>query len=525
MGIHFSSGSDRTMGISRNKGERYRRSPRHGALLIVGWMAIGTAACGGATAVSSVAEGPSPVKCPVTLTGPSAAMTAAGGTGTIAVTTQPECAWIAKAEASWILELAPTSGQGSAEVHFQAAPNPDAVARQAMVTVSDHRLQVTQEPAECRFSLAIASTSMGPAGGANTASVTAPKGCRWEVTSSAPWLTFTSGAAGDGNGSVGFRAAANTGGPRTGVLAIGDQTVTITQQGAPTVPSPGPVRPPSPSPQPAPSPDPSPSPIPPPAPAQCDYAIQPATQTVGPEAGAGSPIAVSTGAECAWTAVSNSSWIAVTSGPGGTGNGTATFRVDQNSGGSRSGTLTIGGRTFTVTQSASCSFSIDPTSYSAPASGGSGNTVAVSAPAGCAWTAANAPSWIAVTSGASGTGAGTVTFTVNRNDGGARTASMTVAGQTFTVSQAGACTYSIDPTRLTVDRRGVKDGTVTVTTAAGCSWTAVSSANWIDIKSADRGAGSSVVKFLVDENKGDARTGTMTIAGRTFTVEQSSNGR
>jgi hypothetical protein len=246
---------------------------------------------------------------------------------------------------------------------------------------------------------------------------------------------------------------------------------------------------------------------------------------VGPEAGAGSPIAVSTGAECAWTAVSNSSWIAVTSGPGGTGNGTATFRVDQNSGGSRSGTLTIGGRTFTVTQSASCSFSIDPTSYSAPASGGSGNTVAVSAPAGCAWTAANAPSWIAVTSGASGTGAGTVTFTVNRNDGGARTASMTVAGQTFTVSQAGACTYSIDPTRLTVDRRGVKDGTVTVTTAAGCSWTAVSSANWIDIKSADRGAGSSVVKFQVDENKGDARTGTMTIAGRTFTVEQSSNGR
>jgi hypothetical protein len=45
-------------------------------------------------------------------------------------------------------------------------------------------------------------------------------------------------------------------------------------------------------------------------------------------------------------------------------------------------------------------------------------------------------SWITITSGASRTGTGTVTFTVAANTGGARTGTLTIAGSTFTVTQA-----------------------------------------------------------------------------------------
>jgi hypothetical protein len=49
--------------------------------------------------------------------------------------------------------------------------------------------------------------------------------------------------------------------------------------------------------------------------------------------------------------VSNASWISVTSGSSGTGNGTVSFTVAANTTGSdRNGTLTIAGRTFTLTE-------------------------------------------------------------------------------------------------------------------------------------------------------------------------------
>jgi serine protease len=84
-----------------------------------------------------------------------------------------------------------------------------------------------------------------------------------------------------------------------------------------------------------------------------------------------------------------------------------------------------------------CTYSISPTSASAPAAGGSG-TVTVTAGAGCAWTAASNAGFIAVTAGASGSGSGTVTYNVGANGATtSRTGTLTIAGQTFTVTQAG----------------------------------------------------------------------------------------
>jgi sugar lactone lactonase YvrE len=56
---------------------------------------------------------------------------------------------------------------------------------------------------------------------------------------------------------------------------------------------------------------------------------------------------------CNWTAASNSNFLSVTSGASGGGNGTVGYSVAADSVGTRSGTLTIAGQIFTVTQTAS----------------------------------------------------------------------------------------------------------------------------------------------------------------------------
>ncbi|MFL6466137.1 MAG: BACON domain-containing protein [Bryobacteraceae bacterium] len=82
----------------------------------------------------------------------------------------------------------------------------------------------------------------------------------------------------------------------------------------------------------------------------CSYALSATTAGFLPAADDGS-VTVTAPAGCTWTAISNASWLTVTAGANGTGNGTVSFHVDVNSGSSaRTGTLTIGGQTMTVTQ-------------------------------------------------------------------------------------------------------------------------------------------------------------------------------
>ena len=61
--------------------------------------------------------------------------------------------------------------------------------------------------------------------------------------------------------------------------------------------------------------------------------------------------------------------------------------------------------------------------------------MAVTAGAGCAWTAASNSLWITITAGSSGSGSGTVSYSVAGNSGTARTGTITIASQTFTVNQ------------------------------------------------------------------------------------------
>jgi len=88
-----------------------------------------------------------------------------------------------------------------------------------------------------------------------------------------------------------------------------------------------------------------------------------------------------------------------------------------------------------------------------------------------------------------------------------------------TAQLAGNCSYSISPASGSFGATGGSDG-VTVTTSAGCSWTAVSNASWIAISHGSSGSGNGTLGYWVDANTGPQRSGTITIAGLTFTVTQ-----
>jgi subtilisin family serine protease len=101
----------------------------------------------------------------------------------------------------------------------------------------------------------------------------------------------------------------------------------------------------------------------------------------------------------------------------------------------------------------SCTYAINPTNANVAAGGGTGS-VNVTTQSGCSWTAVSNAAWIHVTSGGSGTGSGTVNYSVDENTGSARTGTMTIAGEAFTVTQAGTgCTYAINPTSANFDLR------------------------------------------------------------------------
>ena len=105
----------------------------------------------------------------------------------------------------------------------------------------------------------------------------------------------------------------------------------------------------------------------------------------------------------------------------------------------------------------SCTYSISPTSKSFISSGG-GGAVSVTVQNDCPWTAASNAGWITITAGTSGSGNGTVDYSVASNSSASlRTGNMTIAGKTFTVTQEGG---NVSPTAdagpdQTVDEREI----------------------------------------------------------------------
>jgi uncharacterized repeat protein (TIGR03803 family) len=262
----------------------------------------------------------------------------------------------------------------------------------------------------CTFSISPTNAVFDAAGGSDSVSVIASNGCAWTAVSNDPsFITITSGNSGTGDGTIRYSVAANmsTNG-LTGTMTIAGQTFTVTQSGASAE--------------------------------NCTYTLNATSVTLAARGGSKNASVKVKGSDCSWTAVSNDSFITITSGSSGTGNGKVDYAVPGNTNTTAlSGTMTIAGQTFTVNQAAGgCTFKLSPKAGKIKAAGGSATVKVKPNFNDCAWTAVSNDSFIMITSGASGTGKGTVSYAVAANTNTTvLTGSITIDGETFTVTQSG----------------------------------------------------------------------------------------
>lgn len=262
----------------------------------------------------------------------------------------------------------------------------------------------------------------------------------------------------------------------------------------------------------------------PPPPATCTFSISPTSNSTAAAAGTTGAVSVTTQSGCAWTAAvsSTATFITINSGTSGTGSGTVEYSVAMNNTTSqRSGTVAIAGQTFTLTQlAATCTYAISPGSATPGIAGGSATVTVTTNLTTCGWTATASAPFVTINAGASGTGTGTVGYTVAPNSGVSfRQGTLTIAGQAFTVTQSGSGpAMSLDQPSLNFGAAstGVALAQVTGTQTVRLSqsgtgtvaWTATPSAPWVTV-SPISGTGSATLSVSVISTAGLPGAGTI----------------
>jgi len=354
-------------------------------------------------------------------------------------------------------------------------------------TVSGGRLNVAralQQPTVCAYALSQTSQTFSANAGTGRINVTTPSNCEWAATTGSSFITIDAGV-GNGSGAVEYSIAANnTGSQRSGTINISGQTYNVTQAAAV---------------------------------AQGCAQLSPASESFTSAGGSNSVnIIADENCEYAATASSNDFWITVTS----VSNTVVSYSVEPNPGNARTGTLLIANRTFTVTQETGCTFSLSPTAQSFDAIGGFGSFNVTTPNPRCSWTPISNASWLHVYSVTTGAGNGTVSFYLDANSSGVdRTGTISVANQTFTVSQ-GHCLFSFSPTETFVSSNGAS-GSVSLTTPSDCAWTVFTDEDWIHITSATSGTGNATITYTVDKNlTAQYRGGKVYIGDQPFFITQ-----
>ena len=255
---------------------------------------------------------------------------------------------------------------------------------------------------------------------------------------------------------------------------------------------------------------------------ECSYALASETTSFDSDGGNGSA-AVNAPEGCDWTATTEDDWIAITGEANGSGNGSVDFTVDANTTASeRSGSITVEGQMLTITQSGvDCSYALSSDNATFESDGGE-STVDVASLEGCNWTASANDDWITISGEPSGSGNGSVAFTVDANPTALeRSGSITVEGQVLSITQTGvACSYALSRSSISFDS-DQGSSSVSVTSPEGCDWSAAPSENWITIPDGASGSGDGEVNFSVDANPDSAaRFGSIMVEDQVLSISQ-----
>lgn len=275
-------------------------------------------------------------------------------------------------------------------------------------------------------------------------SVTTQAGCTTAATSQADWISIVN-AAGTGSRNISFSVTGNPGvAPRVGQWTVGDKTIAVTQT------------------------------------ADCAFTLTPASASL-PSARTPSSFLINANANrCAWTAVPQDSWLSISLGGSGTGDGTSGYTAEQNlTPAARTSSILVVNRSHTVNQAAgSCNYTYGlGIPGIVPAEGG---TYRLPISTSCVWQVRSTVDWISFTSATTGTGAGTVEVVIARNAGfGQRSSRIENWNSPFTVTQAGQpCALTLNPSPVNFTAVG---GTTSVGVTAPCPWTATTTTPWITI--------------------------------------------
>ncbi len=178
---------------------------------------------------------------------------------------------------------------------------------------------------------------------------------------------------------------------------------------------------------------------------KCQVSVSSAPTSFTASGGQGS-LTVATARDCTWSITTNAAWVSIGSEAAGQGDGTVPFTVAPNPvPAARSSAIVVGSQSVGLTQApAPCTFRLSR-GGDAMSSAGGRLSVDVSTLGGCTWNAASPVNWIVATP-QTGNGNGTVGLVVAVNPGDARVASVTIAGQTYTVTQAAAAPPTPAPT-------------------------------------------------------------------------------
>ena len=171
---------------------------------------------------------------------------------------------------------------------------------------------------------------------------------------------------------------------------------------------------------------------------------------------------------------------------------------------------------------APCKFSINPTTSTFLGTTQT-TSIDVAAPFGCAWTASSNQAWATISDGAAGTGTGAVQIRIAANKSGtARTATITVGGQTATLTQGdAACNYSLDLYQTYVSASG-DTAAFQLTTSPGCPWAITN--NYpvaVQITSGASGTASGTIRLSLASNPTVLiRTFAFNVGNKTFYATQ-----
>ncbi|MGA8594591.1 MAG: FG-GAP-like repeat-containing protein [Bryobacteraceae bacterium] len=312
------------------------------------------------------------------------------------VTAPAGCNWIAVSGVPWIGVSSGQSGSGNGTVQLVAAQN-TGIQRSGVVSIAGVQFTVTQSNA-CNFSLSSTTESFTSAGGPGSFSAFTSMGCTLPTAvSSVSWIHITSGA---GVSPFTFTVDASTlGFARSGTITLGSQVFTVIEAAVPTM-------------------------------VQVTFNANISGVTLTTIGVGCSPGAYTLPITLSWA--SGAACIVNMPAPNG-----YAFALWMDGPTASSRTITAGASAATYSGVFSgCTYSVTAPGKIVNAAGGS-LSITISTQTGCSWTPVSSTAWASVQGGGAGAGSGTATLTLIANPGLPRKTTVSVAGSSVTVHQAG----------------------------------------------------------------------------------------